>query len=402
MHGSKARPPAAPSPLVLKVMNQVVQAGIGACPVEIPSAVADLSHLFTKGRGSLGACYLDDSAYAAAYLSYFMPVNLSKVQLLLDELPPDTMVKEAGTPVRFLDLGAGPGTGSLALLDWMHRHYPGSAARLSTLAVDSSGEALRQAGDLWNRYCHEAGISGAELIGCQADVERSGKEAWRRKAERQAPFDLILLANCLNELYLDAADPVAARAALLAELLQWLAPHGTLILLEPALRDTARALHQVRDRLLGEKRCTVYSPCLHQQDCPALIHPDDWCHEERTWDAPRSIRDIDEAVGFIKDALKFSYLLLRTDGRTIAQRSPHTFRIVSELRELKGDIRAWVCNELGRTEIGRLDRAESETNCAWSECRRGTIVQIEGLKRKDGATLARIPADGTVEIVRPS
>lgn len=402
MHGPKARPPAVPSPLVLKVINQGVQAAAGACSSGIPSAVAHLSHLFTKGRGSLGSRYLAESSNVAAYLSYFMPVNLSKVQVLLEELPRDTMVKEAGARLRFLDLGAGPGTGSLALLDWLHRYHPESATGLSAVAVDSSGEALHRAGDLWNRYCQEAGISGAELIRCQADLERSEKEPWRDKAKQQAPFDLILLANCLNELYLDASDPIAARTALLADLLQWLAPHGTLMLLEPALRETARAFHQVRDRLLREKRCTVYSPCLHEQDCPALIHPDDWCHEERVWEAPVSIKEIDEEVGFIKDALKFSYLLLRTDGRTIAPRTLHTFRIVSELRELKGDTRAWVCNELGRSEIGRLDRAESDANSAWSECHRGTIVQIDGLTRKEGATLARIPDDGTVRIIRPA
>jgi len=386
---------------MLKVIGQGSHAATEARSAGIASAVAQLSRLFTKDRGSLESRYLDNPANAVAYLTYFMPVNLSKVQVLLEELPLDTIVMKGGARIRLLDLGTGPGTGSLALLDWLHRCRPESAARLSTVAVDSSGEALRQADDLWNRYCREAGISGAEFIGCRADLERSEKAAWRDAAERQTPFDLILLANCLNELHLNAADPIAARAALLADLLQWLAPHGTLMLLEPALRETARALHQVRDRLLREKRCTVYSPCLHEQDCPALIHPDDWCHEERVWEAPGSIKEIDEEVGFIKDALKFSYLLLRTDGRTIAQRSPHTFRIVSELRELKGDTRAWVCNELGRSEIGRLDRAESDANSAWSECHRGTIVQIDGLKRKDGATLARIPDDATVEIIRP-
>lgn len=400
MYGPKARPPAAAlSRIVLQVLHQVAQTA--ACPIEVPAAVAKLSRLFTKDRGSLAFDYFEDPSNAVAYLSYFTPVNLSKVQALLGELPPDTLMKGGGTGFRFLDLGSGPGTGSLAVLDWLHQYHPESVGSLSALAVDSSGEALRQAAKLWNEYCEEGEISGARLFPCQSNLERSGKEAWRDRAKQQAPFDLILVANCLNELHLDASDPIAARAELLSDLLQCLAPHGTLMVLEPALRETARALHQVRDRLLRDKQCTVYSPCLHERDCPALMHPDDWCHEERAWDPPSSIKEIDKAVGFIKDALKFSYLLLRTDGRTIAPRAPDTFRIVSELRELKGDTRAWVCNELGRSEIGRLDRAQSETNRAWSECRRGAIVQLEGLKRKDGATLARIPDEATVEIIRP-
>ena len=208
------------------------------------------------------------------------------------------------------------------------------------------------------------------------------------------------MANCLNELFVTAFDPPAERAAVVGQLLPFLAPHGTIMVVEPALRQTARALHQVRNHLIKQGRCTVYSPCLHEGACPALDHPDDWCHEERPWQASPAIAAIDQKVGFIKDALKFSYLLLRTDGRTIVPRSPQTFRVVSELRELKGDTRAWLCNELGRLEIGRLDRAASATNAALEVCHRGAIIQLDGVRRKEGSTLERIPAEGTVEIIR--
>jgi ribosomal protein RSM22 (predicted rRNA methylase) len=233
----------------------------------------------------------------------------------------------------------------------------------------------------------------ASLWPHQGDVE---KGAWLAQVRQRAPFGLIIIANCLNELF----ESIDARASLVASALSLLAPDGTMMIIEPALRETSRALHQVRDRLLQEKRCTVYSPCLHEQKCPALINPDDWCHEERAWQPPAAVQEIDKEVGFIKDALKFSYLLFRTDGRKIAERSPQTFRIVSELRKLKGDTRAWLCNELGRNEVGRLGRAKSEVNSSWDECQRGTIVKVEGLKRKDGATLARIPEDAKVEIIR--
>ena len=300
-----------------------------------------------------------------------------------------------------LDLGSGPGTGALAVLDWLHQRHPECAGNLTVVAVDSSADALSQAGQLWDCYCRESGIAGARLTLYEKDLERpldgpSGGEIYK-----SGPYDVIIMANCLNELFSRAVDPIGARTGLLAGLLTLLAPHGTMMLVEPALRTTSRELHQVRDRLLHDRRCTVYSPCLHERACPALMNPDDWCHEERAWDPPAAIQAIDQEVGFIKDALKFSYLLLRVDGRTIVDRDPQVFRIVSELRELKGDTRAWVCNELGRSEIGRLDRVRCSTNAAWEDCQRGTIVRIDGLKRKEGSTLGRIPAEGSVEIVRP-
>lgn len=195
------------------------------------------------------------------------------------------------------------------------------------------------------------------------------------------------------------------RAGLVAEALSLLDSHGTMILMEPALRETSRALHQVRDRLLQEKRCTIYSPCLHENRCPALINPDDWCHEERPWDPPQVIKEIDEEVGFIKDALKFSYLLLRKDGKTIAERRPDVYRVVSELRHLKGEKRAWLCNEQGRQEIGRQDRLASPHNEAFDQWHRGAIVQIERIVRKERggkvSALGRIEQDAAVKMVRP-
>src|SRR5262245_8865515 len=206
MSHSKGRQPAALSPLALKVISQVVQ-GVGERHRDrIAQSVAELSRLFTKDRGTLASGYLDDRALAAAYLTYFMPVNLSKVQVLLDELPSDTIVKDRDG-LRVLDLGSGPGTGALAVLDWLIQRNLESAARLSVLAVDSSSDALQQADELWTRHCKEAGISGAKLIQCQGNLERSEKESWRDRAKEQAPFDLIILANCLNELYLNATDP---------------------------------------------------------------------------------------------------------------------------------------------------------------------------------------------------
>ena len=194
------------------------------------------------------------------------------------------------------------------------------------------------------------------------------------------------------------------RTAFVDESLALLAPHGTMMIVEPALRETSRALHQVRDRLLQEKRCTIYSPCLHEQSCPALAKLDDWCHEERAWNPPAMIQQIDEVVGFIKDALKFSYVLLRKDGKTIVNRRPDVYRVVSELRKLKGEKRAWLCNERGRQEVGRQDRLVSLHNEAFDQWHRGAIVQIEKIVHKERggkvSALGRIERDAEVGIVR--
>ena len=382
------------SPLLIETIQQLIDKE-GFPHERVVLAVAELSRLFTKERATLNRSYLDDQAYAMAYLSYFLPVNLAKIQVLLNEMP----APEVGERFSVLDLGSGPGTGLLAVLDWWHQQE--SPHTLSVTAVDSSSRALRQARRLWDGYCQAANSQKADLQTYEGDLEQ---QAWLEQARQKGPFDLIILANCLNEIFTDACDPIMARTTFVNETLALLATHGTMMIVEPALRETSRALHQVRDRLVLEKCCTVYSPCLHDSNCPALMKPDDWCHEERVWNPPAMIQQINEVVGFIKDALKFSYLLLRKDGKTIVNRRPDVYRVVSELRELKGEKRAWLCNECGRQEVGRQDRFASSRNEAFDQWHRGAIVQIEQIVRKERkgkiSALGRIEWDVTVQTVR--
>ena len=391
--------PSSLSSLILKILAKV-SAEKDFHGDDLAQAVVTLSRLFTISRPTLPLHYLDDPAHASAYLSYFLPVNLSKIQVLLDELPEESGMGASDHSMVVLDLGCGPGTGALALLDWLWHRSPERAQSLSVLAADASHAPLRDTKRLWEAYCQEVGISDAGLRCVEGNLEHPLKGDLGKQIVRSGPYDLIIMANCLNELFSESADSPIERAAVVAQLLPFLAPHGTIMIVEPALRQTARALHHVRNHLLKQDVCTVYSPCLHEGACPALDRLDDWCHEERPWQTPPAIAAIDRDVGFIKDALKFSYLLLRTDGRTIVTRNPETFRVVSELRELKGDARAWLCNELGRSEVGRLDRSESVTNAEWEACQRGSIIRLDGLKRKEGSTLVRIPAEGTVEMIR--
>ncbi|MGE0469842.1 MAG: small ribosomal subunit Rsm22 family protein [Nitrospira sp.] len=384
------------SPLLLGAINGLAQEE-GLSHEKIVRAIAELSRRFNKERSSLNQTYLDDRLLSAAYLQYFLPVNLAKIQALLTELPALGPVEEFSV----LDIGSGPGTGALAVLDWWYqRRWP---CMVSVTTVDKSRGALRQTRQLWKGYCRAAGLGDIDLQTVEGDLER---RTWVEPVRKKAPFDLIILANALNEVHTGDSDPIIARTALVEEAMSLLAANGTMMIVEPALRETSRALHQVHDRLLQEKRCTIYSPCLHENSCPALVKPDDWCHEERAWASPASIQEIDGEVGFIKDALKFSYLLLRKDGKTIVDRQADVYRVVSELRHLKGEKRAWLCNETGRSEIGRQDRLVSPQNAAFDNWHRGAIVQIERIAHKEKAgkvsTLGRIEQDAVVQIVRPA
>lgn len=400
-----------PARILSEPLIQALGLSGGPIPAQLSRGVARLSQLFTRGRGGLDAAYLDEASLRQAYAAYFLPVNLAKVQCLLDEMPDSTFETPADDPIRVLDLGSGPATGALAVLDWVTQHPSIGCRKLEVHCLDRSPQALRDADLAWKAYAGLARVGAARLVTVEADLRHGVAKALAKAFGQTASppsFHLIILANCLNEVLGADRQPLKKGLAVIQDCAACLAPTGTLMVVEPALRETARSLHELRNEILAQAAAPlhVYSPCLHEQPCPALVREADWCHEERPWTPPATVAAIDKEVGFIKDALKFSYLLLRKDAERIAPDVPDVYRVVSELRVMKGEKRAWLCNQTGRPEVGRQDRLRSPTNEAFDHWHRGAIVRIDQIVRKEHAgresSLGRIPPEAIVEIVRPS
>ena len=360
--------------------------------------VKTLSTLFTLERHHLGKAYLNKSSQLKGYLAYYLPINIGNIQTVLHELPrledmswPDERV------IRILDVGAGPGTGALATLDWVHTHAGHQRWVVEATLLDHSPPALYQAKQLWKSYAARVENLNARFQAIHGDVEREIHSVLKnRKAGRR--YDLIILANVLNELFLACDDSLDRKKRLVGFLVKLLSPDGSLVIVEPALRSLTRGLHQLRDLVLEDRTINVFSPCLHEHSCPALKKRDDWCYEERPWVPSPIVAAIDHTVGFSKETLKFSYVVLRKDGRTIIERRPSVFRVVSGVRELKGDTRVWVCNETGRYEVGRLHRARTALNQEFDTTRRGDIVGISETVRSE----KRSGVNGVTRIVQTS
>ncbi|MDR4480040.1 MAG: small ribosomal subunit Rsm22 family protein [Nitrospira sp.] len=400
------------SPAVLNAIATVARINIldhhRSTPQSVIDGVSRLSDMFTRSSDGVGRPYFEEPQLGISYLAYYVPVNLAKVQLLLDELQPVSPTVP-GEEFRVLDIGGGPGTGVLAVLDWCHARagsFPSFLPSLRMTVVDRSPQALRLCADVWQTYnAQPPNQPIPPLRTIEGNLERSFPPVLRQ-ARLENGYHLIIVQNILSELFIDNADPIKQRTGLVEELLGCLSPEGSLMIIEPALRSASRDLHQVRDNLLAGQHCSVYSPCLHDAPCPALVKPDDWCHEERKWEIPAWIAQVDREVGFIKDALKFSYVILRKDGKTLVSRNTDYHRVVSELRVMKGEKRVWLCDETGRFELGRQDKERSTANAGFEDWHRGAIIRVSEIVRKERkgrpAMVGRILSSGTAEIVRPA
>jgi ribosomal protein RSM22 (predicted rRNA methylase) len=336
----------------------------------LAAEVVRLSRLLTKERANIPSAYLKDEGLRKAYLSYYLPSNLSKIHLPLKELSFHQENMLSKEHLRILDIGSGPGSATLGALKFLSRLEKKPV--LEFTVADHVAENLKDTTALFASYLERCHIN-ASLHSMKTSVEKLDPLL-------TGHYDLIILSNVLNELFRNDEERIVRRIDILNEINDhFLAHDGSCIIVEPALHDTSREMLLVRDGLLAQG-FHVYSPCLINENCPALVNPKDWCHEDMPWEPPPIVKEIDKLAGLRKDSLKFSYVVLRKDNLSLMDYyGPDSFRIVSEPIISKGKIEFYMCGKGGRRLIMKLDKDTSPANEVFGALKRGNIVGFEKL-----------------------
>jgi len=293
-------------------------------------------------RKLVGSRYMSEADLRHEYEAEIAPRTEAALRRILGQV-----VFSSGRPRRALDLGAGTGAAGRAL-----RVCFGEDVEL--VAVDKVPAPGILVADVL-RGVRPSGVSGC--------------------------FDLIMAAHLLNELSerLDLDGRARLVAGWCRDLLE---PDGTCIVIEPALRDTSRALLGVRDRLLAAG-LRVAAPCFCQTVCPALQRERDWCHDSA------------EVLVAGRSRVDFSYLVLRRS--TATDIDTDRYRVVSDPIKDKGRLRFFVCGVTGRFQLLRLDRDRSAANQALDQAHRGDIVVLPNAPMQDDGI--RVIADTAVGTV---
>jgi SAM-dependent methyltransferase len=334
---------------------------------ELARAIVTLSRGLTRDRALAGARYLDDPSLLGAYLMLWWPVSYAQATSIFGEL-------RGGVRGRVVDLGCGPGPLACAALD---------AGAAEVIALDRSARAIDALGAIARDEPRLRRRVVALDEGLPAEIEGA---------------DAVLLGHVLNELWSDDEQGIARRAALLDGILRRLAPGGRLVVIEPALRETSRALLGVRDRLVAGG-AVVHAPCLYRGPCPALGRESDWCHAERAWEPPALVDELSGAARLHKEALKMTYLVLGAPGSGWpAPPSGRLFRVVSEPLDEKGRARRIGCGPEGRVALTLPTKRVSDATRAFLSLARGDVARLSGTLTARGDGL-RLEEDATVEIV---
>lgn len=270
-------------------------------------------------RALVGTAYLNDDKLRAQYAAEIAPRTAAMLQKIFEQHLPRV------TPHRVLDLGAGTGIVGATL----KQRFAG----VEVVAIDR--------------------VAAPGVIGF--DLRKTGVPAGVN-----GRFDLVVAAHLLNELT-DLQAP--ARASLVQTWLrQWLAPGGLLLLIEPALKETSRALLQVRDLLVAQG-FVIEAPCVWQGPCPALVDPKDWCHDSA---ARPSLPRAD-----------YSFLAVRESGQVKPDAT--LLRVVSDLRREKGRSRLFACGAEGRVPYVLQSRDVTPSNETFLALDRGSLCRILGV-----------------------
>lgn len=307
------------------------------------AAIEDRSRRYTSERDRLGDAA--GAADLAARAVFFSVADAAKIAVPVAELARAGALP--ASPWRVLDVGAGCGAMTLGLLA-----AAGDAA-LEVDAVDSDRAALE--------------VMRA-AVGARAAVRAEVADVRRHRPPAGA-YDLVVAGSVLNEL------PEPERAPLVQAWLAALRPGGAVIVIEPALREVARALHRVRDAVLAAG-AYVFAPCTTQRArCPMLEDDRDWCHEDRGVELPPRAAELASATGLREGAMKFSYLVVRAEP---AAQVPggRALRVVSNPYAQKGKLELYGCGDAGRCLVRLLRRNRSDTNRAITRARRGDVLVL--------------------------
>lgn len=383
--------PVVPAALV-EALDSVASEAAGKSDLRgaaLAEEVAHLSAIYTRERDDIASLPKATTSLAAR-LRFFVPRDLPKILGPLSELA-SVQALPPGPAWRVLDLGAGEGTMTLGVALFAAR--TGAASSIDAVAVDRDARALSAMRAIAAR-AEGAGLAPIAVETRVGDLRRADPAALG------GPFDLVTIGLALNEIESDAAE----RAALLVRLSEHLAPGGAIVVIEPALRATARALHAVRDVLVARGAPPhVFAPCLRGGACPMLASERDWCHEDVDMKLPARVAEIARAAGLRESRLTYAYLTLRRDRRSLrdldASGLGELYRVVSAPLASKGKLEVLACGEPGRPRLARLDRHRSEANAALDAARRGVVLRVvAGAPERERI---RIGADEIVEALSP-
>ncbi len=300
---------------------------------ELARASAELTESY-RGGGA-GKWAIASPAQRVAYAAVRMPATYAANLAVMRELKlraPETKIHT------LLDLGAGPGTALWAAA----QSWPD--LQRATLVERDIGFI-----DLGKRLSAETAF--------QFESQWMGQEL---RQFTGGPHDAVLLSYVIGELREDALRELLRRA--------WTATAQALLVIEPGTPEGYRRVLAAREFLIG-LGAELAAPCPHEEECPMLSRPGEWCHFAARVERTAMHRKIKGGTLGHEDE-KFSYVIFcrqpmaRAGARIVRHPLRHKGHVQLELCAREGLKRETVTRKAGASYRAARN---AEWGDAWEE-----------------------------------
>ena len=285
---------------------------------DLAARAAEISQRYRAGGTS--ADTIRDAIDALAYAVTRMPATYAATTSVLRKVATHA---PQFAPQSLLDLGAGPGTASLAALDT----WP-DIARVRQLETNPHWRAL------------SAQLMSSTLAG---DALEINSDDLKSSALAQPRADLVVAAYVLVELPDAAVGPLVLRALESCS--------GAMVLVEPGTPAGFARIRLARTALVAAG-ARIIGPCPGSMTCPMI--GEDWCHFSVRLARSRDHRLVKGGALPFEDE-KYSWL---AGTRDLTLR-PASARILREPEDGRGRVALNLCTPAGQRQhvVGRRDKA---------------------------------------------
>lgn len=313
---------------------------------DLVKAIEEISLKFTKERNKIGD-YLKDPRLVSAYTAFYLLTNIPKMEGVLKWMPQEWI--EVLKKCDFIDLGAGPGTFSLA---WKALGGSGDFYQIELSAL-----MKEQGKKIWNGFYPET-------------LRQGSRWEWNSNHDK-----FVLFGHSANEMGFKAA----------IEYIEKINPDHILFI-EPGTRDFFPQMLEIRDYLL-KKNWNVLYPCPKALECPMKGSESDWCHQ---FIHVKQDAEIERISQMAKKDRKLLPLTVHAYSRTFTYQNPSE-RLVRVLPETKFSLEWEVCHDnlIEQDQVMKRDLTKQETRDL-SELLAGVSVETELVKTLENSRRVRV------------
>ncbi len=294
--------------------------------------IQELSLLFTEERPKGMPQYFHHPKYRSSYILYFLPLQMAKF-LTLYELHSSAIEAameegwKTGT-LRIADLGAGPGTASMALLLLILNFKLSSQRELPKIEFywfDQNKEIMAD-----GQALVELIASNFPKLRGKVSVHTHTLPWWKATSVLPNDLALTIFGHVLNE-----STAPAREADLFWQKIFEKTQGGGVLMVEPATRKAAQTLAYHRDHFfeagwVEQTPTRIWGPCLHAGTCP-LAQGRDWCHFSFPAAIPgKWFKKFSEALSSERFWVKLTYLWVASPSYPAPNPSTHARRVISD------------------------------------------------------------------------